>query len=153
MAINLNRATIIGRLGAEPESRGQNNEILALSVATSESWKDKQTGDWQERTQWHKVVIFNTHVAQKVSSTARKGDLVCVEGQIETRKWAAPEGDRYITEIVVKQFGGNVQVLPKDGNRGASEPDERREPEKVKPEPAPRQSARSRADDDDEIPF
>jgi single-strand DNA-binding protein len=159
MAISLNRATIIGRLGADPEVKS-NGDIVTLSVATSERWKNKETGDYNERTQWHKVVIFNPNVGGYVTKYAHKGDLVCVEGQIETRKWdRSADGleDKYYTEIVVRTYGGNVQVLPKDSaDRGdhtpdRSEPYQRKAAEKSGAATKPRASYHS--DLDDEIPF
>jgi single-strand DNA-binding protein len=153
MAIHLNRAILVGRLGGEPEARGQGG--LALSVATSETWTDKQTGERQERTQWHKVVIWNEHVVKFVSQYASKGDLVCVEGQIETRKYTDRDGiERWTTEIVVKQYNGNVQVLSK------STTDQM--PGETRPAPAPKQQPKKEEpkrsggwnkEMDDEIPF
>jgi single-strand DNA-binding protein len=140
--------------------RGQTNEIMQLSVATSERWLNKQTGEYDEKTQWHTVVVFNPHVVSYVSKYAHKGDLVCVEGQIETRKWdRSAQGleDKFYTEIVVKQFGGNVQVLPK-ADRGAGEDREQPEQRAATPRqtatkaPAAATATKSKFDDD-EIPF
>jgi len=149
MAINVNKAIIVGRLGADPDVK--RNDVVTLRVATSESWKDKQTGERQERTQWHTVVIFNPTTAKFIADYARKGDQVCVEGTIETRKWERGENDAvYYTEIVVKQFSGNVQLQSKGDREEREEqrPAQRRE---EKPESKPQQKREWL--DDDEIPF
>jgi single-strand DNA-binding protein len=152
MAIHLNKATIIGYLAADPEAKGQNG-IVTMRVGTSEQWKDKQTGEKRSKTQWHTVVIFNEHVANFVKSYAKKGDLVCVEGAIETRKWdrsADNLEDKYYTEIIVKQYNGNVQILSSDSKPAQDyDPAPKREPAPRKPEPAQNFTR----DIDDEIPF
>lgn len=171
MAISVNKVVLVGRLGGEPEVRGQHGDIVNLNVATSESWRDKQTGERTERTQWHKVVIFAEQVGKFICQYAHKGDLVYVEGQLETRKWErAPDDVVYFTEVVVRPFGGSVQLQSKD-KREAEEPEERRGADRdladqtarqareeaalAKGKGKPKQEAkRSFARDlDDEIPF
>ncbi len=148
MAINVNKAIIVGRLGADPDVK--RDDFVTLSVATSESWKDKQTGDRVERTQWHKVVIFNAHHAKFAADYAKKGDMVMIEGTIETRKYEKDGQEVWTTEIVLRPFSGSLQIQSK-GPRDEQEerrPAQRRE---EKPEPKPQQKREWL--DDDEIPF
>ena len=151
MAINVNRAIIVGRLGADPEVKGRDG-FVTCRVATSESWKDKQTGERQERTQWHNVVVFNEHGANFLREYAKKGDTVCIEGQIETRKFLDRDNqERWVTEIVVPRFGGSVQLMSQQ--RGDDDRQEERRPKadvKVTTKPS-QQSTREFLDD--EIPF
>lgn len=115
MAISMNRAILVGRVGADPEKRGREGQIAALRIATSESWKDKRTGERQERTQWHNISVLSEPTAKFVLQYVKKGDMVLVEGQIETREWDKDGEKRYSTEIVVRPFGGQVQLQSKDG--------------------------------------
>lgn len=114
MAISVNRAIIVGRVGKDPEARGQNQDIIVFSVATSRSWKDK-AGDRQEQTQWHNVVIFNTQAGNFAKGYVRKGDMVYIEGAIETRKYEKDGVDVYTTEIVLRPFESSLQLQSKDG--------------------------------------
>ena len=143
---SLNKITLIGHLGRDAEIRAMQNgnEVVHLSVATSEGWKDKQTGEWKNRTEWHRVVVFNTHLV-KVATDLRKGDLVYVEGKLQTRKWQGKDGqDRYTTEVVVPAYRGEVFSFVKKEER-----QERRE------EGSGDDSGDEDAEDgfDDEIPF
>lgn len=109
----LNRVLLIGNLGDDPEARSLNNggEVVNLRVATSESWKDKE-GNRQERTEWHRVVIFNEGLAKVAKSYLRKGSKVYLEGQLQTRKWQDQSGaDKYSTEIVLQKFRGELVLL------------------------------------------
>ena len=157
MAISINKVMLVGRLGADPEIKGQDSQFVKLRVATSESWRDKHSGERQERTQWHTVVVFNDATARFLTTYAKKGDLVSVEGMLETRKWEAPDGDKYFTEVVVRQFGGNVQLMSKSGREpGETEDDEPRPAttRRVAEKPASKPQTTSRNHDlDDEIPF
>lgn len=115
MAGSVNKVILVGNLGNDPESRSLNNggEVVNLSVATSESWKDRE-GNRQERTEWHRVVIFNENLGKVAKSYLRKGSKVYLEGQIQTRKWQDNDGkDRYSTEIVIQRFNGELQLLDK----------------------------------------
>jgi single-strand DNA-binding protein len=120
----LNKVMLIGNLGDDPEARSLNNggEVVNLRVATSESWKDKD-GNRQERTEWHRVVIFNDGLAKVAKSYLRKGSKVYLEGQIQTRKWQDQSGaDKYSTEIVLQRFRGELVLLDArqaDGSQGA----------------------------------
>jgi single-strand DNA-binding protein len=114
MAGSLNKVTLIGRLGADPEVKHlQNGNVLVnLRVATSERWKDKNTGEQRERTEWHRVVIWNENLAKIAEQYFKKGSLVYLEGQLQTRKWQDQSGaDRYSTEVVLQGFNGTLKGL------------------------------------------
>jgi single-strand DNA-binding protein len=111
---------LVGNLGDDPESRSLNNggEVVNLRVATSESWKDRD-GNRQERTEWHRVVIFNENLGRVAKSYLRKGSKVYLEGQIQTRKWTDQSGaDRYSTEVVLQRFRGELVLLDSRGGGG-----------------------------------
>lgn len=135
MAGSLNRVMLIGNLGADPEIRRTNNgdPIANMRIATSESWRDKNTGERREKTEWHSVVVFNENLAKVVEQYCRKGMKVYVEGQLQTRKWTDQQGnDRYTTEIVLQKFRGEIQMLDSrnsgegSDNRDAGRNDDRR---------------------------
>ncbi|MEA3053779.1 MAG: single-strand DNA-binding protein [Sphingomonadales bacterium] len=116
----VNKVILVGNLGDDPESRSLNNggEVVNLRVATSESWKDKD-GNRQERTEWHRVVIFNENLGRVAKSYLRKGSKVYLEGQIQTRKWTDQSGaDRYSTEVVLQRFRGELVLLDSRGSGG-----------------------------------
>ena len=148
MSGSINKVIIIGRLGKDPEIRRMNSgdPVVNLSVATSESWRDKDTGERQERTTWHRVVIFNEHLAKVAENYLKKGSQVYLEGSLQTRKWTDQSGqEKYSTEIVIQKFRGELTMLdgkPETGGGGYSEPN---------PD-APKEDFRN-ADLDDEIPF
>ena len=110
----LNRVILCGRLGADPESRSFPNggKVVNLRLATSETWKDKNTGDRKEKTEWHSVAIFNEGIAGVAERFLKKGSEVLIEGQLETRKWQDQSGsDRYTTEVVIRPFGGSLTLV------------------------------------------
>ena len=114
MAGSVNKVILIGNLGRDPEVRSTQDgaKIVQLSLATSESWKDRASGERRERTEWHRVVIFNERIADVAEQYLRKGSKVYVEGQIQTRKWQDKEGqDRYTTEVVLGRFRGEMTML------------------------------------------
>jgi single-strand DNA-binding protein len=116
----VNKVILVGNLGDDPESRSLNNggEVVNMRVATSETWKDKD-GNRQERTEWHRVVIFNENLGRVAKSYLRKGSKVYLEGQIQTRKWQDQSGaDRYSTEIVLQRFRGELVLLDSRGGGG-----------------------------------
>ncbi|MFL6857531.1 MAG: single-stranded DNA-binding protein [Allosphingosinicella sp.] len=116
----VNKVILVGNLGDDPESRSLNNggEVVNMRVATSESWKDKD-GNRQERTEWHRVVIFNENLGRVAKSYLKKGSKVYLEGQIQTRKWQDQSGaDRYSTEIVLQRFRGELVLLDSRGGGG-----------------------------------
>ncbi len=117
----VNKVILVGNLGDDPEARSLNNggEVVNLRVATSENWKDKD-GNRQERTEWHRVVIFNENLGRVAKNYLRKGSKVYLEGQIQTRKWQDQSGqDRYSTEIVLQRFRGELVLLDSRGDGGA----------------------------------
>ncbi len=124
MAGSLNKVMIIGNLGRDPESRSFQNggKVVSLNIATSESWKDKQSGERKEKTEWHSVQIFNENIGRVAEQYLRKGSKVFVEGQLQTRKWQDKSGaDRYTTEIVIQNFNGALTLLDSrnDGGGGS----------------------------------
>jgi single-strand DNA-binding protein len=121
MAGSLNKVILIGNLGKDPEVRrlGSGDPVVNLRIATSENWRDKQTGERKEKTEWHQVVIFNEQIAKVAEQYLKKGMKVYVEGQLQTRKWQDQTGaDKYTTEIVLQKFRGELQML--DGKGGGS---------------------------------
>lgn len=119
MAGSLNKVMLIGNLGADPEIRSFQNggKVANLRIATSESWKDRQTGERKEKTEWHTVAIFSEGLVGVVERYLKKGSKVFVEGKLQTRKWQDQNGqDRYSTEIVIQGLGGTLTML--DGAQG-----------------------------------
>ena len=119
----VNKVILVGNLGADPEARSLNNggEVVNMRVATSESWNDKQSGQRQERTEWHNVVIFNENLGRVAKNYLRKGSKVYLEGQLQTRKWTDQSGnDRYTTEVVLQRFRGELVLLDSRDGGGAS---------------------------------
>jgi single-strand DNA-binding protein len=130
MASSVNKVILVGNLGRDPEVRRLNSgePVVNLRVATSESWKDKQTGERKEKTEWHSVVIFNENLARVAEQYLKKGSKVYLEGQLQTRKWTDPQGvEKYSTEVVLQRFRGELTLL--DGRSGGSEAPEHPEGE------------------------
>ena len=120
MAGSVNKVIIVGNLGRDPEVRSFPNggKVVNLRIATSETWRDRNTGERKERTEWHSVAIFNENLAKIAEQYLRKGSTVYIEGQLETRKWQEQTGaDRYTTEVVLRQYRGELTLL---GGRGDS---------------------------------
>ena len=118
MAGSVNKVILVGNLGRDPEIRFTQGggKMAQLSVATSETWRDKQTGERREKTEWHRVVIFRSNVADVAERYLRKGSKVYIEGQLQTRKWQDNSGqERYSTEVVLSDFRGELTML--DGRR------------------------------------
>ena len=118
MAGSVNKVILIGNLGRDPEVRTFQNggKVVNLRIATSEQWKDRNSGERRERTEWHSVAIFNEPIGRIAEQYLRKGSSVYIEGQLETRKWQDQNGnDRYSTEVVVRPYTGNMTLL---GGRG-----------------------------------
>ncbi len=114
MAGSVNKVILVGNLGADPEVRHTQDgrPIVNLRVATTESWRDKNTGERRERTEWHRVVIFSEGLCRVAEQYLRKGSKVYLEGQLQTRKWQDQSGaDRYSTEVVLQGFGSSLQML------------------------------------------
>lgn len=122
MARGVNRVILVGHLGQDPEVRYLSNggAVTNISVATSETWKDKQTGESKDKTEWHRVVIFG-RLAEIAGEYIKKGTQVYLEGQLQTRKWQDQSGqDRYTTEVVINPIGGTLQILGSRGNSNDS---------------------------------
>ena len=122
MAGSINKVIIVGNVGQDPEVRTlpSGGKVVNLSVATSEAWKDKNTGERKERTEWHRVVIFSDGLAKVAEQYVRKGAKVYIEGALQTRKWQDQSGaDKYSTEIVLQGFNSNLTMLD-GGNKSDS---------------------------------
>lgn len=114
MAGSINKVILVGNLGKDPEVRrlGSGDPVVNLRIATSETWRDKASGERKERTEWHSVAIFNEALGKIAEQYLKKGSTVYIEGQLETRKWQDQSGaDRYTTEIVLRQFRGELTLL------------------------------------------
>ncbi len=121
MAGSLNKVTLIGNLGRDPEVRSTQDgmKIVNLSIATSESWKDRNSGERRERTEWHRVVIFNENLGKVAEQYLRKGSKVYLEGALQTRKWTDQNGqDKYTTEVVLQRYRGELTMLDGRGDGG-----------------------------------
>ena len=159
MAGSVNKVILIGNLGRDPEVRRLNSgePVVNLRIATSENWRDKQTGERREKTEWHSVVIFNENLAKVAEQYLKKGSKVYIEGQLQTRKWTDQQGqEKYTTEVVLQRYRGELTMLDGRGEGGGRSYDDdaggftskaggKRSSE------GPRESFS--ADLDDEIPF
>ena len=162
MAGSLNKVMLIGNLGADPEIRRlpSGGSVANMRIATSESWRDKTSGERREKTEWHNVVVFNDNLVRIIEQYVKKGAKIYVEGQLQTRKYQDKSGqDRYSTEVVLQGFSGTLTLLDGRGEGGGSgggqggggsdfgraSPMERR--------PAPQQGGGRHSDLDDDIPF
>lgn len=120
MAGSVNKVILVGNLGADPDIRRLNSgePVVNLRIATSESWRDKNSGERKEKTEWHQVVIFNDNLAKVAEQYLKKGVKVYIEGQLQTRKWEKNGIERYTTEIVLQKFRGVLQMLDARGEGG-----------------------------------
>ena len=161
MAGSVNKVILVGNLGADPEIRRTQDgrPVANLRVATSDSWRDKATGERRERTEWHRVVIFNEGLCRIAEQYLKKGAKIYLEGQLQTRKWQDQQGqDRYSTEVVLQGFNSQLTMLDRAGAGGAgSEPGEAGDFGSTGPtaprERKPAMAGAKRDDLDDEIPF
>jgi single-strand DNA-binding protein len=159
MAGSVNKVILVGNLGRDPEVRHTQDgkKIVNLSLATSESWRDRGTGERKERTEWHRVVIFNENLADVAEKYLRKGSKVYIEGQLQTRKWQDQQSgqERYTTEVVLQRFRGELTML--DGRGGESAGANAEFAGESHPAPSGGGGApaggRGKSDLDDEIPF
>ena len=153
MSGSVNKVTLVGNLGRDPEIRAMQNgdKIVQLSIATSDRWKDKNSGEQRERTEWHRVVIFNDALGKIAEQYLKKGSTVYLEGQLQTRKWTDQQSgqDKYTTEVVLQRYRGELTLLGSrpdnqlNNDYNKSEVDQSSEP-----------SVSNIASDlDDEIPF
>ncbi len=153
MSGSVNKVILIGNLGRDPEVRHtqDGNPIVNLSVATSENWKDRTTGERRERTEWHRIVIFNDRLGETAQKYLRKGSKVYLEGQLQTRKWTDSSGvERYTTEVVLGRFQSEMKMLDSrqgDVSAASQESDAGGEPAAQEP------AAKGGGELDDEIPF
>ena len=152
MAGSLNKVQLIGRLGADPEIKQMVNgkNIARLSIATSQSWKDKSTGERKEKTEWHRVVIFNEGLINVIQQYLKKGANVYLEGQLATRKWRDEKSgqDKYSTEIVLQGYNSSLTML--DGKSKSNNSNETSQTKSALPN---EEISQDNSDLDDEIPF
>ena len=159
MAGSINKVILIGNLGRDPEIRTMQNgnKVANLRVATSERWRDRTSGEMQERTEWHSVVIFNEHLLSVAERFLKKGSKVYLEGQLQTRKWTDNQGqEKYSTEVLLNKFRGELQMLDSRGDRGGSSYDAApasSSSSESNPSGGDTEYAGADADLDDEIPF
>ncbi len=120
MAGSVNKVILVGNLGADPEVRSMQSgdKVVNLSIATSESWKDKTSGERKENTQWHRVVVFNQGLVKVCENYLKKGAKVYIEGQLETRSWEQDGQKKYTTEVVLRPFRGELTMLDSKGGSG-----------------------------------
>ena len=122
MAYSINKVILVGNVGNDPEVRSlqSGNKVVNLSLATSERWKDKETGEMKSNTEWHKVVIFNAALADIAEKYIKKGAKIYIEGQLQTKKWQDSNGlDRYTTEVVVQNFKGEIVLLDRSSENSS----------------------------------
>ena len=156
MAGSVNKVILIGNLGKDPEVRSFPNggRVANFSVATSETWKDKATGERKERTEWHRVSIYNENLVGIAEKYLKKGSKVYIEGQLETRKYEKDGRDVYTTEVVLRPYNGNLTMLDsKGGSREGASNDVAEEPVAMAAGSGGSFGASSKSDMDDEIPF
>ncbi|MFN3891939.1 MAG: single-stranded DNA-binding protein [Beijerinckiaceae bacterium] len=155
MMSSLNKVILIGNLGRDPDVRRMNSgdAVVSFSLATTESWRDKQTGDRREKTEWHNVVIFNEGIAKVAEQYCKKGSKIYVEGQLRTRKWEKDGVERYTTEIVLEKFRGELRLLSGRSEGGGRDDDDPRESRQSANKPVSGGGGGGRAPIDDDIPF
>jgi len=152
MAGSVNKVIVVGNLGKDPEIRTLNSgeRVANLSVATSESWKDKATGERKEKTEWHRVTIFNENIVKVAESYLKKGSTVYIEGSLQTRKYEQNGVEKYTTEIVLQKFRGELTMLGGKSDSSASRDDDYYA---NTPAQQGQASAQQSLPDDSEIPF
>lgn len=161
MAASVNKVILVGNLGKDPDVRttSMGTKIVNLTLATSETWNDKQTGERKEKTEWHRVVVFNERLADVAEKYLRKGRKIFVEGVLKTRKWDDNQGvERYVTEVVLDRFRGELVLLDSQ-NSGEGQSEQSQPTTQHRAKDAPKQQggwdsgASTPTDLDDEIPF
>lgn len=151
---SLNKVCLLGNLGKDPEIRSMQSgaRVANFSVATSESWKDKNTGEKREQTEWHRVVCFNDNLSKIIEQYLRKGSKVYIEGALKTRKWTDKDGvERYTTEIVLQAFNGTLLML--SSSQGGSDDRSGGEQRQSSAQTQRQAASRQPAAEDDSIPF
>ena len=154
MSGSVNKVTLIGNLGRDPEIRAMQNgeKIVQLSVATSDRWKDKNSGEQRERTEWHRVVIFNDALGKIAEQYLKKGSTVYLEGQLQTRKWTDQQSgqEKYTTEVVLQRYRGELTLL---GSRSENQISNDQQSDQIDQSNQVSMSDDIASDLDDEIPF
>ena len=154
MSGSVNKVTLVGNLGRDPEVRAMQNgdKIIQLSVATSDRWKDKSTGEQRERTEWHRVVIFNDALGRIAEQYLKKGSTVYLEGQLQTRKWTDQQSgqEKYTTEVVLQRYRGELTLL---GSRPENQLSNDQQDAEINQSNQISMSENIASDLDDEIPF
>lgn len=149
MAGSVNKVILVGNLGADPSVRTfqSGDKVVSFSIATSESWKDRDTGERKEKTQWHNISVLNKGLVNVCENYLKKGSKVYIEGQLETRKWQDNNGnDRYLTEVVLRPYRGELTMLDSRSDNGDNVP-------APQDQQQPYASAQAPDDMDDQIPF
>jgi single-strand DNA-binding protein len=155
MSGSVNKVILIGNVGKDPEiRRTQDGKPIAnLSIATSETWRDKNTGERKEKTEWHRIVVFNEGLCKVVEQYVKKGSKLYVEGALQTRKWTDQSGvEKYSTEVVLQGFGGALTMLDSKSSESRDEPEQAISQRAAPRRPDPISSGRNH-DMDDDIPF
>jgi single-strand DNA-binding protein len=156
MSGSVNKVTIVGNLGRDPEIRAMQNgdKIVQLSLATSDRWKDKSTGEQRERTEWHRVVIFNDALGRIAEQYLKKGSTVYIEGQLQTRKWTDQQSgqEKYTTEVVLQRYRGELTLLGIRPDSSVSNQNQNNSIEQNSYQDS-NQNQNIASDLDDEIPF
>ena len=154
MSGSVNKVTLVGNLGRDPEVRAMQNgdKIVQLSIATSDRWKDKSSGEQRERTEWHRVVIFNDALGKIAEQYLKKGSTVYLEGQLQTRKWTDQQSgqEKYTTEVVLQRYRGELTLL---GSRSENQIINDRQNDQIDQSNQVSKSDDIASDLDDEIPF
>ena len=154
MSGSVNKVTLVGNLGRDPEVRAMQNgdKIVQLSIATSDRWKDKSSGEQRERTEWHRVVIFNDALGKIAEQYLKKGSTVYLEGQLQTRKWTDQQSgqEKYTTEVVLQRYRGELTLL---GSRSENQISNDQQNDQINESNQVSMSDDIASDLDDEIPF
>ena len=154
MSGSVNKVTLVGNLGRDPEVRAMQNgdKIVQLSIATSDRWKDKNSGEQRERTEWHRVVIFNDALGKIAEQYLKKGSTVYLEGQLQTRKWTDQQSgqEKYTTEVVLQRYRGELTLL---GSRSENQISNNQQNDRIDQSNQISMSDDIASDLDDEIPF
>ena len=154
MSGSVNKVTVVGKLGRDPEVRAMQNgdKIVQLSIATSDRWKDKSSGEQRERTEWHRVVIFNDALGKIAEQYLKKGSTVYLEGQLQTRKWTDQQSgqEKYTTEVVLQRYRGELTLL---GSRSENQISNDQQNDQIDQSNQVSMSDDIASDLDDEIPF
>jgi len=160
MSGSLNKVTLIGNLGSDPEIKAMQNgdKIVNLSIATSDRWKDKTTGEQRERTEWHRVVIFNDALGRIAEQYLKKGSTIYIEGQLQTRKWTDQQSgqEKYTTEVVLQRYRGEITMLgarPDNSFSNQSQSSVSNQSQSSNEQTNQNQVSNIASDLDDEIPF